>query len=419
MILLRGVQKRHRRGFVAGAARAHQRVGGHLRAPTLHQVPRRAKRALGVAQRRHGGVVAAARPVVVRVRVRVRRATLSRRAVVPAARRALWLRAQSAAVPAERGRTARRRTEPAAPARAARPRSERVTGFVVVPAFVVVVVLAAGELVQRAVVERVVVGIVAVGVVVVVRVEHVQRGGARGVVAAATRVVDVPGDAPAVRARFALVSPVEDDIRGVARRSLQRRGVPVGRARVGVSASLHQRVHDIRRAAKRRHVQRRRVHDERAVVGAARQKRLHHFERRALTLSGDAAGDAAARDVRVFSLFRRAILVRQASVRRLVVSRLPGDVRRLDCDSRLVLGDASLGRLVYVRRDSQVQRRVVQSLGGALGAPERARGGGAPGPHVLDVRVPRAPVRVRTLGDQRANQVAVHARGGGVHGAVA
>ena len=304
-----------------------------------------------------------------------------------------------------------------------------------IAAVVVVVVRFAGELVQRVVDERVVVGIVAVGVVVVVRVQHVQRGGARGVLATgASRVGEFAAYlAPAIRARFALVPPVENDVRGVARRRLQRRGVPVGRPRIGVGASLHERIHDVRGAAERRHVQRRRVHHERAVVGAASKKRLDNFERRALALAGDAAGDAAAGCVvfrirrirRIRTRFRRLKTFSEDVVFSSGVSNSTSllvvePIEPIAClVFELVLRHPALGRLVYVRRHRQVQRRVVQAFGGALRAPERARGGGSARPHVLHVRVPRAPVGVRALRHQRADQLAVHARGGGVHGAVA
>ena len=65
-----------------------------------------------------------------------------------------------------------------------------------------------------------------------------------------------------------------------------------------------------------------------------------------------------------------------------------------------------------------MQRGVVQSLPGDFRAPERLRRRGSTRLDLLGVRVLSASVGIRAVRDEHLHHGGVHARGGGVHGAV-
>ena len=204
-----------------------------------------------------------------------------------------------------------------------------------------------------------------------------------------------------------------DDVGGVARGGFERRGVPVWRPRVHVRARRHEQINNLRRAAERRHVQRRRVHDERAVVRAALEQRLDHLRGAFRSpRPGPSARAGAAGRPRGLRIFWR---LRAPRSLRLRLLRRP---RRVASD-RLRLLHASPRRLVDVRGDGEVQRGVIESLAGGGRAPQRPGGGGArPRLDLLRVGVSGSAVRIRARVHERLDHGAVHARGGGVHGAV-
>ena len=182
---------------------------------------------------------------------------------------------------------------------------------------------------------------------------------------------------------------------------------------------LDEEVDDVEGAAERRHVHRSRVHDKGAVIRAAVQQSLDHPHR------GHLPG-------------ARLALVHRPRVQVSSTPTLRGGVESfVFVESRVVLGGVvafvrvsplcaffgilrhpSLRRLVDVRGDGEVQRRVVQPLSGDVRSPERLRRRGSSALHLLRVGVFRSAVRVRASRDEHLDHGGVHARGGGVHRAV-